>query len=67
VASQPFHALLAPPLEPLADGAGRHAECGSDILLFPALRFQLLGALPPPLAPVELGLLRAHAASLSSL
>lgn len=52
---QPLHALLAPPFEPLADGAWRHPERGGDILLLPALLLQLPGAPPPSFAPVELG------------
>ncbi len=66
MAPQPFHALLAPPLEPLADGTGRHAESGGDVLLFPALLFQLPGTLSPPLAPIELRHLGLHGANISS-
>src|SRR5512146_3586298 len=54
MAAQPFAARFAPPLEPLADRAGRHSEGHGDVLLFPALCFQLPGALSPPLAPIEL-------------
>src|SRR5262245_9283917 len=54
MATQSVHALLAPPLEPLTDGTGRHAQRCGDVLLFPDLYFQLPGALSPPLAPVEL-------------
>lgn len=63
MAAQPLHTPLAPPLEPLADGARCHAEGNGDVLLFPALVLLLPGASPPPLAPAELGLLRAHPAS----
>ncbi len=69
MAPQPLHALLAPPLEPLADGTGRHAEGGGDVLLFPALLFQLPGTLctlSPPLAPIELRHLGLHGANISS-
>src|SRR5258706_253316 len=66
MAPQPLHALLAPPLEPLADGTGRHAEGGGDVLLFPALLFQLPGTLSPPLAPIELRNFGFHGAKISS-
>jgi hypothetical protein len=36
-------------------------------LLFPALLLQLPGTLSPPFAPVELGFLGAHAASIASV
>ena len=68
MAAQSLLTPLAPPLEPLADGARCHAEGGGDVLLFPALLLQLPGASPPSsLAPVELGRLRAHSASGASL
>lgn len=67
MAAQPVHALLAFPLELLADGAGRHPEGCGDVLLFPAVCFELPGALSPPLAPVELHRLRAHAVSVAPL
>ncbi len=66
MASPPRDALFACPLEPLTDRARRHAQRGGDVLLFPALLFALPGASPPSLAPVELGRLRAHDASLAS-
>src|SRR5260370_18583663 len=65
--AQSVHALLASPLEPLADGAGRDSEGRGDVLLFPAVFFQLPGALSPSLAPVELRRLRAHATSVAPL
>jgi hypothetical protein len=58
---------LASALEPLADRPRRHPQRGGDILLFPALLLQLPGASPPSFAPVELGRLGAHAASVASL
>lgn len=67
MAAQPVYPLLVPPLEPLADGARRHTEGSGDILLFPALLLQLPGASSPPLAPVELGRLRAHPDNVQSL
>jgi hypothetical protein len=63
MASQPLHPLLASPLEPLAVGAGSHAECCGDILLVPALLLQLPGAPPPSLTSVEWDRLGAHAVS----
>src|SRR5260221_647909 len=66
MAPQRLHPLLPAPLEPLADGARGHPECGSDVLLFPALLFQLPSASPPSLAPVELRALRLHGASIPS-
>src|SRR5258708_36822690 len=67
MAAQPLHSPLAPPPEPLADGARCHAEGGGDVLLFPVLLLQLPGAPPPSFAPVELGRLRAHRAGGASL
>jgi len=67
VPPQPLLALLAPTFEPLADGAWCHPERGGDILLLPALLLQLPSASPPPFAPVELGRLHAHVASVASL
>jgi hypothetical protein len=67
MAAQPLHALLASALEPLAHGSRRHAEGRGDVLLFPALLFQLPGASPPSFAPVELRRLRAHTTSVAPL
>jgi hypothetical protein len=57
----------ARPREPLADGARGHAESGVDVLLLPTLLFEFPGTSPPSFAPVELGLFRAHDASVASL
>jgi hypothetical protein len=64
---QPLHALLAPTFESLADGARCHPDRGGDILLLPALLLQLPSASLPPFAPVELGRLHAHVASVAPL
>src|SRR5258708_6964075 len=65
MAPQRLDARLPCPLQPLADRACGHPECGGDLLLFPALLLQLPGASPPSLAPVELGGLRLHSASIA--
>lgn len=67
MAPQALDALLPGPFEPLADGARRHPERGGDVLLLPALFFQLPSASPPPFAPVEPGFLCAHGASVALL
>jgi hypothetical protein len=51
--------------EPLTDSARRDPECGGDIVLFPALFFQLPGASPPSFTPVQPGCLGLHDDSLS--
>jgi hypothetical protein len=66
MAAQRLHPLLPCPLEPLADRASGHPQRGGDVLLLPALFFQLPGASPSPLAPVELWGLRFHGASIAS-
>src|SRR5258708_5435504 len=66
MAPQRLHPLLPAPLEPRADGTRGHPECGSDVLVLPALLLQLPSASPPSLAPVELRALRLHGASIPS-
>lgn len=60
-------AVLTRPLEPLAHSTRRHPEGSGDVLLFPALLFQLPGAPPPSLAPVGLNGFAAHPASVPSV
>jgi hypothetical protein len=67
MAPQRLDTLVARSLKPLADRARRHSQRGGDVLLCPAVLFELPGASPPSFAPVELGFFRAHGASLSSL
>src|SRR5260370_1449413 len=66
MAPQRLDPLLPGLLEPLADRSTGYPQCSGDVLLLPALLFQLPGASPPSLAPVELGRLRLHAASIPS-
>jgi hypothetical protein len=67
MASQPLDALLASPFELLAHGSRRHPQRDGDIVLLPALLFQLPGPLSPPFTPVELRRFRARAFSVASL
>src|SRR5262249_61935594 len=65
---QSFLSSLCPrPGEPLAHGSTAHPESGGDVLLFPALFFELPGASPPSFAPVQPGFLRSHRLTLSPL
>ena len=57
---QPLDPLFAPALEPLAHRPLGHPQRSGDVLLFPALLFQLPGASPPSFAPVQPGFLGIH-------
>ena len=50
--AQGFHSLRLGLFEPLAHRALCHAQCGSDIFLFPSLFMQFPGAYPSSFAPI---------------
>jgi hypothetical protein len=65
MATQSFlHSFRTSSREPLAHCSRCDPERGSDLCLFPARFFELPGASPPSLAPVQPGVLSFHRPSI---